>query len=332
MGKVVGLTYDLRAEYTFREGDPVDANAEFDKEVTVDTVADALQKRGHKVIKIGNVHRLLEKIDNLGVDIIFNIAEGVGKRNRESQVPVILEMKNIPYVGSDGLTLALTLDKIVAKKMMIAEGIPTPKYIEVSDVAHLNGALKSLRFPLIVKPKHEGTSKGISQEAKVNDADSLKKRAAYIINAYKQPALVEEFIIGREFTIGLIGNDPVKVLPPVQVKICGKLDLGEEFFTFARVQSDELEYVCPAQVSKELNDKISELALRTYKAVECKDFGRVDIRVDENNQPFVLEINPLPSLSVEDTFMIVTKVMGLTFTDIINEILDAALKRNNIKE
>ena len=327
MGKVVGLTYDIKEDHVLKDGDPHDAYAEFDVNATIDIIVDALREGGNKVVKIGSVNKLLKDIDNLSVDIVFNISEGIGGRNRESQVPIILEMKNIPYVGSDGLTQALTLDKIMAKKIMLQERIPTPNFVEISNPVDLNGALDRLKFPLIVKPRHEGSSKGISEEAKVDDIDNLKKRINFIVNAYNQSALIEEFIRGSEFTVGLIGNDPIQVLPPVQIKIDGKLNLGDQFYTFARISSDKLEYVCPAQISQGLNKQISELALRAYRAVECKDFGRVDIRLNEKDEPFVLEINPLPSLSIEDIFMTVTKESKISFPDIINRILDAALKR-----
>jgi len=327
MKKIVGLTYDLKKSYVLQEDDPKDANAEFDVEATIDIIADALREGGNEVIKIGNVNKLLKDIDNLSVDIIFNISEGLGGRNRESQVPIILEMKNIPYVGSDGLTQALTLDKVMAKKIMLQEGIPTPNFIEINKLINLNGQFNHLKFPLIVKPRHEGSSKGISEKAKVDNSENLKERIDFVVNAYNQSALIEEFIRGSEFTVGLIGNDPVKVLPPVQIKIDGKLNLGDNFYTFARITSDKLEYVCPAQISQKLNKEISELALKAYKAVECRDFGRVDIRVSEEGKPFVLEINPLPSLSIDDIFMTVAKELKISFPDMINMILDAALKR-----
>ena len=330
MKRVIGLTYDSKKDYTSKEGDPQDVHAEFDFEATIDNIADALRAGGNEVVKIGNVTHLLEKIDNLCVDIVFNLSEGLGGRNRESQVPIILEMKGIPYVGSDGLTLALTLDKIMAKKIMCSESIPTPNSAEVSSLANLNGQLNHLQFPLIVKPRHEGSSMGITQDSKVDNTDKLKKRIDFIVNTYDQAALIEEFIIGREFTVGLIGNDSIQVLPPVQIKIDGKLDLGEQFYTFGHITSDSLEYICPAQISKELNQEICELALKTYRALECKDFGRVDIRVDKKGKPFVLEVNPLPSLAADDIFMIVAKELNISFPEIINMILGAALKRYNM--
>jgi D-alanine-D-alanine ligase len=326
--KTVGLTYDLKTDYEFKAGDPPDANAEFDHPSTIDVIAQAIEKCGFKVKKIGNVNHLLEKIDKLGVDIVFNISEGIFGRNRESQVPVLLEMADIPFVGADALTLGLTLDKVIAKKIFIAEGIPTPKFFEVKTVDSLVNT-DHLKFPLIVKPRFEGSSKGLTDNSRVENKDELKKQAEYVINVYKQPALIEEFISGQEFTVAIVGNDSPEVMPIVQIKIDGRLKLNDKFYTFARITSDRLEYICPARINKDLKKKISDLALKSYNAVECRDFGRVDFRVDKEGKPYVLEINPLPSLSTEDVFMVVAKEVSISYEEMIGKILNSAFKRYN---
>jgi len=327
--KTVGLTYDLKTDYKFKEGDPPDANAEFDHPSTIKVIASAIEANGFKVRKIGNVNNLLEKIDNLGVDIVFNISEGISGRNRESQVPVILEMIGIPFVGADALTLGLTLDKVIAKKIFIAENIPTPKFFEVKSVEELAQS-NHRKFPLIVKPRFEGSSKGLSDNSRVENEEELKKQVEYVASNYKQPVLIEEFISGQEFTVAVIGNDPGQAMPVVQIKIDGKLRLNDKFYTFARITSDKLEYICPARINEELKNKLSDLAVRTYNAVECRDFGRVDFRVDNDGNPYVLEINPLPSLSTEDVFMNVANALGMTYEGIIGRILDSAIKRYNL--
>ena len=327
--KKVGLTYDLKTDYHFKAGDPQDANAEFDHPSTIDVIADAIKANGFQVERIGNVANLLEKIDSLKVDIVFNISEGVSGRNRESQVPILLEMAGIPFVGADALTLGLTLDKVMAKKIFIAEKIPTPKFFEVKNLQELNDA-DHCRFPLIVKPRFEGSSKGLSENSRVQNLEELKKQVEYVVTTYKQPALIEEFISGQEFTVAIVGNDAPVVMPIVQIKIDGKLKLNEKFYTFARITSDRLEYICPARIPQELKKKIEQLAAKTYKAVECRDFGRVDFRVDQEGNPFVLEINPLPSLSTEDVFLLVAKAVGISYEQIIGRILESALKRNNL--
>ncbi|MDP2940734.1 MAG: ATP-grasp domain-containing protein [Candidatus Omnitrophota bacterium] len=327
--KTVGLTYDLKSDYEFKEGDPPDANAEFDHPSTIEVIAKAIESQGFKVKKIGNVANLLEKIDHLGADIVFNISEGVAGRNRESQVPILLEMAGIPFVGSDALTLGLTLDKTIAKKIFIAEGIPTPKFFTIKSLEELMHT-DHCKFPLIVKPRFEGSSKGLSEGSRVENMEELKKQAEFVLNTYKQPALIEEFISGQEFTVAIVGNGQPEALPVVQIKIDGRLQLNDKFYTFARITSDRLEYICPAKISAEMSGKICGLALKTYNAVECRDFGRVDFRVDADGKPYVLEINPLPSLSTEDVFMLVAKAVGATYNEMVGKILKSALQRYNL--
>ncbi|MCX5699541.1 MAG: ATP-grasp domain-containing protein [Candidatus Omnitrophica bacterium] len=327
--KTVGLTYDLKTDYKFKEGDPLDANAEFDSLSTIDIIAEAIAANGFKVKKIGNAANLLEKIDHLEVDIVFNISEGISGRNRESQVPILLEMAGVPFVGADALTLGLTLDKVMAKKIFIAEGIPTPKFFEVSSVQSLINQ-DHCAFPLIVKPRFEGSSKGLSESSRVENLDELTKQVDFIVKTYKQPALVEEFICGQEFTVAIVGNENPEVMPVVQIKIDGKLKLNDKFYTFARITSDRLEYICPAKIAGDLKKKLDDLALKVYRAVECRDFGRVDFRVDNNGNPYVLEINPLPSLSTEDVFMLLAKNIGITYEQMVGKILNSAMVRNKL--
>lgn len=326
----VGLTYDLKTDYEFKENDPPDAAAEFDHPSTVERIAKAIKANGYQVKKIGNVSNVLESINKLDVDIVFNISEGLTGRNRESQVPILLEMAGVPFVGSDSLTLALSLDKIMAKKLFLAEGIPTPKFLEVKSIEQLNN-LEHMKFPLFVKPRFEGSSKGLSEASRVENDEDLKKQVEHVINIYKQPALIEEFIRGQEFTVAVIGNDDAaQVMPVVQIKIDGDVKLRDKFYTFGHIKSDALEYVCPASISEALKKKLSDLALKTYNSIECLDFGRIDFRVDEKGNPYVLEINPLPSLSGEDVFMYVAKALGLTYEGIIDRILKTALKRHSL--
>lgn len=321
---IIGLTYDLKTEYVFKSGDPLDANAEFDHPSTVQVISDALTALGHQVVRIGNVEQLLMSLDHLGVDVVFNIAEGLAGRNREAQVPILLELKGIPFVGSDGLTLALTLDKWMTKKILLAEGIPTPRFFQIS---HPKEPLPAdLSFPLIVKPRCEGSSKGISEQSVVHSLPQLKEQAASVIQAYHQPALVEEFIRGTEFTVAIVGNDPPEAMPVVQIAIDGRIDLGELFYTFSRISSGA-DYLCPARIDSALEERLKALALATYRAVDCIDFGRVDIRVDREGTPYVLEINPLPSLSTEDVFMTIATRLGVTYEEMIGKILEAALQR-----
>ncbi len=328
MGFRVGLTYNVKSEYVLQPGDPPDANAEFDHDDTIGVIEDAIKAGGHTVIRIGNAKTVLEQRERLKqVAIVFNIAEGYEGRNRESQVPILLEMLRVPFVGADGLTQGLTLDKVMTKKILLAEGIPTPRFVELRDPQEAWRV--ELSYPLIVKPRYEGSSKGLRNNSLVNTVEELTRQVEWLVETYRQPALVEEFIEGREFTVAIIGNDPPEVQPVVQIQINGQLELGRLFYTFERIRSGA-DYVCPASMEEPLRRQVESLALQTYQAVECLDFGRVDLRVDQQGHPYVLEINPLPSLSTEDVFMFVAKAQGLTYEAVINRILEAALIRHGL--
>jgi len=331
MGFRVGMTYNVKTEAPLKPGDPPDLNAEFDHEETVTHIEKALIEGGHTVVRIGNARCLLEQLDSLSsrVDIIFNIAEGYEGRNRESQVPILLEMKGIPFVGADGLTLGLALDKVLTKKVLTAEGIATPRYAEVDDPDKLWQL--ELTYPLIVKLRYEGSSKGLSEKSLVNTPDELRQQVKRLTETYKHASVfIEEFIEGQEFTVAVIGNEHAETYPVVQIALDGQTDLGRKFFTFAYLRTGS-DYICPAPIPDALARQMQELALRTYRAVDCRDFGRVDFRVDRKGRPYVLEINPLPCLSTEDVFNFIAKTRGLTLYQLINRIMDAALSRTGLQ-
>ena len=239
--KRVGLTYDLKTDFVFKEDDPKDANAEFDHPETIEYIREALFWGGHKVEKIGNLKNLLNRLNSLNVDIVFNISEGMKGRNRESEIPNILEASGIPYVGADALTLGLTLDKVLAKKVFVFHGVATPSFWETNGVP-INRKLP-LNFPVIVKPRYEGSSKGITERSVVTNLKDLKKQAEWVERTYNQPALIEEFIEGKEFTVAVWGNDHPEALPVVQISINGNLDIGRQYYTFSHITSNTLDYI-----------------------------------------------------------------------------------------
>ena len=327
MGLRIGLTYNVKSEVVLKPGDPPDLNAELDHEDTVTHIERAFKEAGHEVTRIGGARNLLQ-LGEAKPDIVFNIAEGYEGRNRESQVPILLEMMRIPYVGADGLTLGLTLDKVLTKKVLIAERIPTPRYAEVSDPDKLWSI--DLTFPLIVKLRCEGSSKGLSEKSLVNTPEELQRQVRWLMDTYKGSSVfIEEFIEGNEFTVAIIGNEQPEVYPVCQIMLDGQTELGRKFFHWAYLRSGA-DYICPAKIPEALAKKMQEQALRTYQAVDCRDFGRVDFRVDKRGNPYVLEINPLPSLSTEDVFNFIAKTRGVTHYQIINRILDAARARTGL--
>lgn len=333
MAKIVGITYDLKSDWQGAHDDPIDAAAELDGHKTIECLKSALESAGHKVILIGGARQLISchNSHDLKVDIVFNISEGFKGRNRESQVPAILDLYNIPFVGADALTLGVTLDKVVAKKCFIADGIPTARYFKANAADNLT-ELNTIGFPLFVKTLHEGTSKGITQSSRVENFKQLEIQVEHINSNYKQPALVEEFIKGTEFTVAVIGNNPPIAMPVVQYAIAGKTALGNEFYSYRHVAEKLVEHICPAPINEKLSNRLQELAVRAYKAVDCRDFGRVDFRVDEAGNPYVLEINPLPNLSPDDVFVLFGKVKGMSYNQIINKIMDEALLRLGLTE
>jgi len=322
----IGITYDLKTDWVKNESDPADINAEFDKPETLEMIIAAIESGGHRVTRIGNVHKLIKCVESLDVDFVYNMCEGKSGRNRESQVPIILEMHNIPFLGADALSLGVTLDKIMAKKVFIGQGIPTPRYFQAVATDDLE-RLNTIGFPLIVKTKHEGSSKGIHKDSRVENTDTLRQRIEFINRAYQQPALVEEFISGREFTVPVLGNTCPQAMPVVQVCIDGELELNDRFYTNDRIYSAALKYLCPARITKDLTKKIQDLAVKVFKAVDCRDLARIDFRVNQQGQPYVLEINPLPTMDKEDVFHVFPQLFGLDFNSIVNIILNISLSR-----
>ncbi len=326
----VGFTYDLKSDHKLDGEHPCDVLAEFDCEETIGLIEAAVRSGGHEVVRIGHAGNLLKQLPGLKVDIVLNICEGVEGRNRESEVPILLDLYKIPYAGSDGLTLSLSLDKVMAKKVFISDRVPTPKYFvcESQDECAKNGSLK---FPMIVKPRYEGSSKGISEDSIVRDEKSLARQVDYVNSVYKQAALVEEFISGQEFTVLVIGNKEPVALAPVHISILGRLDVGDLVYTSRRLEGTDIEYICPPKISKVLDRKLREISISAYKSLDCRDFARVDFRVDRKGMPYVLEINPLPSLSTEDVFPLMAKEEGMTYDELIVKIIGIAAERCGLK-
>lgn len=324
MSLIVGLTFDLQDKVP--PGAPADIWAEHDSLETVSSVENALRASGRKVVRMGSSRQLLKKMDRLKCDIVFNIAEGISGRNRESEVPILLDLLGIPYSGSDALTLSLSLDKVISKKIFDYHGIPTPGYFECRPGGGA-GLPKKLTFPLIVKPRYEGSAKGIDPDSVVRDAVFLERQAKKIMRRYRQPALVEEFIDGWEFTAGIIGNEDPVVLPVVQRHVEAETALSSHIFDKARADRRSLTYRGLLDIDAELEEKIRGLAIEAFRVLDCRDFARVDFRVSPERRPYILEVNPLPSLAKDDYFAMVAELTGITYETMINKMFDAALKR-----
>jgi len=327
----VALTYNLKKKDPLK---PADYFSEYDSEETINSVINALKNKGHSVEAIDVEYpALFSYFKKNRVDMVFNIAEGKHGRFRESEVPAVLDYLNIPYTGSETFSLALALNKALTKKILKAENIPTPNFqLFVRGDEELSA---DLAFPLIVKPNCEGSAKGINKTNVVNNKDELFKKVRECIDIYRQEALVEEFIEGKELTVGILENGKTRVLPILEIDFSNCKKSGEYFYSWKMKEfqgNTELglvpEFYCPARLDKDIEEKVKDVALRTHRAVGCLDISRTDIRLDKSNVPYVLEINPLPGLDPkESNFPIMAYAAGMAYDDLIEAILISASER-----
>lgn len=328
----VGITYNLKKDCSHSKNQPIDALEEFDSEETIDAIQKVLEQDGHQVIRLGGDTEVIDRLRKVSIDIVFNIAEGLDGRNREAHIPALLEFLNIPYTGSDPLTLSLTLDKSMAKRILMSQGIPTPRFKKVETMEDLNGL--DLNYPLFLKLCNEGSSKGVRLDSKILSPQSLKEKARWLMENYGPPLLVEEFISGPEFTVGVLGNEDPYVIGVMQIEIKG--EHPEEAIYSLEVKrewEEKVLYHCPPSIDQSLLSKIEEIAIQSYRAVECRDVSRVDIRVGEDGIPYFLEINPLPGLSpVYGDLPILAKRMGWDYARLVKTIFHHALKRYGFME
>ena len=320
MHRRIGLTYDLKDRIP--ELARVRA-AEFDTPETVSAIEQALTSGGDTVVRLGHAQQLWHARASLDdVDLVFNIAEGWQGRCREAWVPSVLDLAGRPYVGSPPTTLTVALDKAATKRLLTASGIPTPRFAEVARAAELKSAAPTLPpFPLIVKPRYEGSGLGIDRQAKVTNHAALVHRVEQMIEQFQEPMVIEEFIAGGECTVCLIGNHPPQVFPPFQRALDAASGLSNH------VVPDSEELTTPLEFSEELEREVMGLAHRVFEMLRCRDFARVDFRIDAQGRPWVLEINPLPALAESDSFGQLARYLGVPYGQIIQRIVDVAWDR-----
>ena len=326
MTLTIGLACDLRRDY-LEAGFSEDAVAEFDSEATVLVLEQTIASLGYRVERIGHARSLCSALAaGRRWDLVFNIAEGVAGRSREAQVPAILETYGIPYTFSDPLTCAATLDKAVAKRLIQGAGLPTPAFAVVSDMADV--ADVHLQFPLFAKPIAEGTGKGVAADSRISSKAELERICAHRLAAHSQPVLIEEFLPGREFTVGLLGTGrDARVLGTMEIEILDRRHEGVYSYE-TKEQCESLVRYSPAPRDS-LRRRVEDLALKAHRALECRDAGRVDIRLDRNGDPSFMETNPIPGLhpTHSDLPMIATQE-GMGYRELIGAIIASALKRN----
>jgi D-alanine-D-alanine ligase len=343
-GLRVALVCNLKANVPVGAGAPPDALAEYDSTETVTALEEALLAGGHEVILLEADETLLDAVRRVAPDICFNIAEGLRGDARESQVPALLEMLGIPYTGSKVLAQAISLDKGMTKRIWRGAGLPTPPF----QVFRRNDEAlhPQLTFPLFVKPVHEGTGMGINSRSVVYDEGRLRQQVRWVIRTYRQPALVEGYLPGREFTVGLIGNTKLSGesggnglydargfhLFPV-LEIDAAVGAGRGVYNTASKSYDPGEdgaplYLCPADIPATLEAELKRLTVGAFEAIGALDLSRVDFRLGLDGQPYLLEINTLPGLNPRlSDLCIMAHAEGFHYTDLINEVLNLALDR-----
>ncbi len=320
----VGLTYDLRSEY-LRMGYSEEETAEFDSPVTVEAIEQTLRELGFQTDRIGHARALTQRLaSGHRWDLVFNIAEGLRGFGRESVIPALLEAYDIPYTFSDPLVLALSLHKGMTKRVVRDLGIPTPDFAVVHDEEDL--AAVRLPYPLFAKPVAEGTGKGVTPASKITSPEELAERCRFLLARYRQPVLVERFLPGREFTVGLIGTGrEAEAVAAMEVI----LKASAEKDVYSYVNKEE----CEQRVEYRLADdpagaEAAELALAAWRGLGCRDAGRLDVRADERGRVFFLEVNPLAGLHPHHSDLpILCRLAGMEYRELIERIMRSALRR-----
>src|SRR5262245_53008029 len=298
-------------------------------EKTVHAAVEALRQDGHEVLLCEGDRNLLSVLADFmppngsgrPTGMAFNMAYGIQGECRYTHVPAALEMAGVPYTGSDPLGHALALDKVVTKDLIRLAGIPTPDY---RVLRHGRDSADGLRFPVVVKPRHESTSFGLRL---AENRQQLTDAVDNVVAVHQQDALVEEYVDGREVCVALLGNDPMEFLPLVEQDFG---DRGVRLVTWDDKNAkaiQEPKKQCPASLSEDLASELRRISLATFRACRCKDYARVDIRIDRDGKPFVLEINSMASLGATGSYVLAARTAGYTFPGVIAKILDIAHER-----
>jgi D-alanine-D-alanine ligase len=321
----LGVTYDLRSDY-LALGYGEEETAEFDAEETIQAVCDALKSLGHDPIRIGGIRPLTQKlVAGERWDAVFNICEGLKGFSREAQVPALLEAFDIPYLFSDPLTLALALDKAMAKRVVRDSGVPTADFAVIENEDDI--AKVALPFPLFLKPVAEGSGKGVDGRSKVDDRAGLDSTARRLLCRFGQPVLVEEFLPGREFTVGITGTGAgAKVLGVSEIVPTEKF-IGHGYgFENKETWEDKLKVLRGTDADAKA---AGEVALAAWRVLRCRDGGRADIRLDRNGKPRFIEVNPLAGIRPGySDLCFIAEFEGLSYRQLIGKFLDSFLARH----
>lgn len=325
----IGLTFDLRDVY-LAEGYSEAETAEFDQVATVDAIDAEIRSWGYETERIGRVTELAARlVAGDRWDLVFNIAEGFHGIGREAQVPALLDAYNIPYTFSDPLVMALSLHKAMTKRVIRQFGIPTPDFAVIEQIGELERV--ALPYPVFAKPVAEGTGKGITAGSKITGRPALRARCAELLNTFHQPVLIETFLPGREFTVGVVGTGRAARSIGMMEIILNK-NADRDVYTYANKEWWE-DRVIYQRADDETARFAAEVALQSYVCLDCRDSGRVDIRVDDSGVPNFLEINPLAGLHpTHSDLPILCTLNGVSYHELIGEILTSAIARNELRQ
>lgn len=322
----IGICYDRIEEYAHIEG-PADRFAEFEPESTILAMENAIQRCGHEAVRLGGPLSLLAARPE--VDLIWNIAEGYGSRNREGWVPSLCEMYGIRFLGSDAFTLTQSLDKAATKELARGLGIPTSDWIVAafgvdSDVKGLEmETVKSLSWPIFVKPRYEGTAKGISESSILRDMHQLEVEVARLHELYKQDVIIERFLPGSEYTVALTGN-PLEPHPVMERGVDTGTGIGFHVMDgLGRAEGYRLEH----NLRQELEAQLQSWSVMLCNSMRVRDYARLDFKCDAQGNPFFLEINPLPTFATDNTFAILAELEGVQYDDFLSDVLKKAIER-----
>ncbi len=325
----IGFTYDLRSEY-LQKGFTEEETGEFDSDETINILEETIRDLGHEVVRVGNIFNLVERLaSGERWDLVFNITEGMYGRSREAQVPALLEAYHIPYTFSDPLTLGLSLDKAATKAIIRDAGIPTPDFFLVHSPAALRAVTKDkeIGYPLFVKPLAEGTGKGITPESIVSSREELEAQCGRLLSRYGQPVIVEAYLPGREFTVGIIGTgEKAKAAGVLEIELRPNAD--PLVYSFLNKELCEERVLYKLVHDPPLVEEASDIALRAYRLLECRDAGRIDLKADGRGGIHFLEANPLAGLHpTHSDLPILCSQAGLSYSTLINEIIQSARER-----
>jgi D-alanine-D-alanine ligase len=334
----IGISFDHPDEYHDVDG-PVDRFAEFEPESTIQAMEEAIKFIGCQPMRLGGPNTLI--LGRPEVDVVWNISEGYGTRNREAWVPVLCEMYGVPCLGSDALTQSLSLDKVQTKKFAKDAGVPTPTWLVISTADPINDSLLGQRirktfgdapWPLFVKPRYEGTGKGITESSVCASITELMSEVARQHLLYKQDVLIEQFMSGAEYTVAVSGS-PLKAHPVLERGLDAETGIGMHIIDAIRARSStsaanhNYTYTLSHQLSIELEARLRTWSLKLCQEMQILDYARLDFKLDGTGNPHFLEVNPLPTFAIDNTFAILAELESVPYNEFLGQILKAAITR-----